>query len=638
MTDSVLNYAFDGNNISGDLSLNNIGSGEARLTPEHFGRAAERASMPGTTTTASTGRALERAPMPGPNTRAISNIVVAGDGTVEGPPFAGMMYAWGQFVDHDLGATKNDGVNHIDIAIPSDDPALQGGSSIPLTRAVVDDGGRVVNQVTGWLDASMVYGPDEKTAAELRLADGSMATSDGNNLPIVRGMFAAGDNRAAENPSLTAIHTLMVREHNTQAERLRGEHPDWSGDQIYNRARAIVTAEIQNITYNEFLPALLGSKAPGPYHGYDQNVDPRITEEFSGSAFRFGHSIVSEETEAVDNQGVPDEATARSLAKSFFIPPATFEGMGADGLLRHLMGDISQRYDVHIVDSLRNLLVDPPAAQDLAAINLERGRDLGFGSLNDTRQALGLKPYASFDELASDPKTAADLAQAYGGDVNAVELWIGGLAEKPVDGALVGETFQTIIARQFDALRQGDPLWFENQGFDDATLKEIRATTLSDVITRNTDTAVAQPNAFLFSDRHASNVEPEHPDSPQLVIGVDDDGATVAGGDQDDTIVAGRGRDQTLIGGAGSDTFVFLGSGHVVTVSDFMPGTDKIDFANGTPGVSFKDLAVGADDSGSAVVRLDGYEVHLPGVSHEQIPAASFLINHHSVDTGFALT
>jgi hypothetical protein len=35
---------------------------------------------------------------------------------------------------------------------------------------------------------------------------------------------------------------------------------------------------------------------------------------------------------------------------------------------------------------------------------------------------------------------------------------------------------------------------------------------------------------------------------------------------------------------------------------------------------------------------LDGYEVHLPGVSHEQIPAASFLINHHSVDTGFALT
>ena len=34
------------------------------------------------------------------------------------------------------------------------------------------------------------------------------------------------------------------------------EHPNWSGDQLYNHARAIVTAEIANITYSEFLPNL----------------------------------------------------------------------------------------------------------------------------------------------------------------------------------------------------------------------------------------------------------------------------------------------------------------------------------------------------------------------------------------------
>src|SRR5262252_1375826 len=57
-------------------------------------------------------------------------------------------------------------------------------------------------------------------------------------------MFAAGDVRAAENPSLTALQTLFGREHNYQVDLLHREHPHWSGDQLYQHARAIVTAEI----------------------------------------------------------------------------------------------------------------------------------------------------------------------------------------------------------------------------------------------------------------------------------------------------------------------------------------------------------------------------------------------------------
>ena len=55
----------------------------------------------------------------------------------------------------------------------------------------------------------------------------------------------------------------------------------------------------------------------------------------------------------------------------------------------------------------------------------------------------------------------ATLSKAYGGDVNKVEPWIGGLAEDPADGALVGPTFQAIVAKQFSALRDGDPHWFQ---------------------------------------------------------------------------------------------------------------------------------------------------------------------------------
>ena len=79
---------------------------------------------------------------------------------------------------------------------------------------------------------------------------------------------------------------------------------------------------------------------------------------------------------------------------------------------------------------------------------------------------------------------------------------------------MVGETFQTIIAMQFEALRDGDRFWFENQGFDAKTLAQIKHTTLADIIRRNTDTQHIQDDAFVFYARHsgaAGGVESEDP-------------------------------------------------------------------------------------------------------------------------------
>ena len=111
-----------------------------------------------------------------------------------------------------------------------------------------------INAITGWLDASMVYGSDKATAASLRLPDGHMRTSANEYLPVVDGAYAAGDVRAGENSSLTALQTLFVREHNYQVERLHRANPELTGNALYNQAKAIVAAEIQQITYDEFLP------------------------------------------------------------------------------------------------------------------------------------------------------------------------------------------------------------------------------------------------------------------------------------------------------------------------------------------------------------------------------------------------
>ena len=52
-----------------------------------------------------------------------------------------------------------------------------------------------------------------------------------------------------------------MREHNHWFERLATEDPSFSGDALFALARRIVTAEINQVTYGEFLPHLLGQDA-----------------------------------------------------------------------------------------------------------------------------------------------------------------------------------------------------------------------------------------------------------------------------------------------------------------------------------------------------------------------------------------
>jgi hypothetical protein len=176
--------------------------------------------------------------------------------------------------------------------------------------------------------------------------------------------------------------------------------------------------------------------------------------------------------------------------------------------------------DARLVPDLRNLLFDPPVGIDLAAINIQRGRDLGLPHLNEMREALHLEPHRDFGEITDDAGTVAALEKAFG-SVDQVDLWTGGLAEAVLPGAFVGETFGVIIADQFARLRTGDRMWWENQGFDAATTEAIRHTRLSDVILRNTDTQYLQDDVFTFYERHAEGTEAMEPELPQLLIPAD---------------------------------------------------------------------------------------------------------------------
>ena len=317
-------------------------------------------------------------------------------------------------------------------------------------------------------------------------------------------LFVAGDVRANEQVGLTAAHTLFVREHNRLAEEI-GQQLDngdpelvdlfeesglSEGDFIYEAARRVVGAEIQAITYNEFLPLLLGNNALGNYSGYDPTVDAGISNEFSTAAFRFGHTMLSPTLQNGTDDGL-------ELRDTFFNPNLVQEG-GVDSLLLGLASQEAQEVDAQVIDDVRNFLFGAPGSGglDLPSLNIQRGRDHGIGSYTEVREDLGLDPITNFAQITSDPEVQAQLESAYG-SVDQVDLWVGGLAEDHVNGAIVGETFQVILLDQFTRLRDGDRFYYENDQLLSVLAPDIEDTTLSDVILANSSITSIQDNAFL---------------------------------------------------------------------------------------------------------------------------------------------
>jgi peroxidase len=442
----------------------------------------------------------------GQNPRTISNVIAGGsgaggqNGATTDPGASAWLYVFGQFVDHDLDLESNSPSGAaINIMVPTRDPAFPDGSTIKMTRDARDPTtNTIVNTTAGYLDLSQLYGSTTDVANSLRNADGTLKSGNHGTLPIVNNSFVTGDPRVMENPELTAVTTLFMREHNQWVATLKAQNPSWTGDQLYNMARAITTAEYENIIYTEYLPLLLGP-FPGGYPGYDPRVNPQVTQEFAEAAFRMGHSQVSDQQEGINNNG--KQVFSESLAQAFFNAPKDDIKNGIDPLLRALSVDNSQATDVYAMAGLRNLLFAPLAGGnidtiDLIAIDIQRERDAGLGTLNQTRRALHMSPYSSFSALTSDSELRQSLQTTYG-SIDAVDLFIGGLAEAHVNNGRLGQTFEAIIGRQFLNLRTGDRFFWQNQKFDAQTSSMIASTTLATILRRDTDSTNVPDHVFV---------------------------------------------------------------------------------------------------------------------------------------------
>jgi hypothetical protein len=463
-----------------------------------------------------------------PGAREISNALAA-QGELSTEDERGLstaIYEFGQFLDHDIGLAKSGDTEAFDIPVPAGDvyfdPAGTGAARIFFDRsAFVWSRGRTptreqVNTVTAFIDASHIYGSEPSRAAWLRTFSGGRlkerATNVGVLLPLNDGTQAndnplglpatslsvAGDVRANEQPGLTTLHVVFLREHNFQADRLAALHRNWNDERVYQEARRIVGAEIQSITVNEFLPALLGHALP-PYRGYNPRVNPGIGNTFATAAYRFGHSQVGPDI-GVINEAF-EEIASLELADIFFNPDAIPSIGGIDPIVRYLAIDGAQQIDNLVVDPLRNFLFGPPGAGglDLASLNIQRGRDHGIGSYNEVRANFRLRRVRTFEQITRDPEVAARLREVYG-SVDRIDAWIGILAEDHLPGSSVGATADAVITEQFARLRDGDRFWYQNDRFEPRERAMLEATSLAVLLRRHTGIERLQDDIFFAED------------------------------------------------------------------------------------------------------------------------------------------
>ncbi|KAF2367818.1 hypothetical protein FHG87_001410 [Trinorchestia longiramus] len=511
--------------------------------------------------------AKDGVPLPSPRNLSVATIVHRDDVYED---YTLYIMQWGQFLDHDLthtpitkGADKSDITCCVagsirpphqlhpecqPIVIPAEDPfygpfgqrCMEFVRSMPAIRKECKFGPREqMNQITSYLDASNVYGSSAEEMQELREFKGGRmkATVRGNrhllppnvhdaecDSPMPdRPCFGAGDTRVNEQPNLAAMHTVWMRQHNLVAQTLALLNPSWSDEIVFQEARRIIGAQMQHITYNEYLPIVLGRhfvetfglipEKEGYSNSYDPNEEATVSNAFATAAFRYGHTLIDSKVQGYSRFGTKE--LGMKLSSVQFSPFFLYDAGAHDALIRGLAIQPSQKFDNFFSEELTNHLFarNNSFGMDLVALNLQRGRDHGLPPYIEWRKICRMPPVSSFEELndVMHPEASTYLSLLYK-NVEDIDLFLGGILEFPVANALVGHTFLCILGDQFYRLKAADRFYYENGGFPSSftpeQLQELKKTSLARVLCDTSDEmSVMQPLVFLhanFTNKRAS--------------------------------------------------------------------------------------------------------------------------------------
>lgn len=367
---------------------------------------------------------------------------------------------FGQFLDHDFTFDLDSRLG--EPAVPQESP----------------------NQRTPALDLDSLYGggphrsrelyerASRRVGAKLRIESGGLF----EDLPRTpTGTAVIGDPRNDENMIISGFHAAMIKFHNNVVDLLAVRNRRDEPEEIYRKARRLVTWHYQWIVVNEFLPAVIGRSRVDRLVANRERVFPTrvpfIPVEFQGAAYRMGHSMVRPSYRANfngirgadpavpgapffgmvfdpagDGQADPVDLRGFTRAPRRFIGWQTFFKFDATSFRPN------KRLDTKISTALFNLpLPTIPGAESnptsLPQRNLLRHITWGIPSGQAIAAALGVAPL-----------TRNDLTDLPLGLAESTPLWFYVLmeAQRQHDGLQLGDVGADIVGRVFVGLLQLD--------------------------------------------------------------------------------------------------------------------------------------------------------------------------------------
>ena len=379
--------------------------------------------------------------------------------------------AWIQFEVHDwFSHGKNEGQNPWIVPLEADDPWPEHPMPIQRTREdpSADPVGppTYVTDDTHWWDGSQIYGREPAFAQAIRSGEqGKLRVDERGLVPHdieaqidlsgVAGNFWVG---------LALLHSLFMREHNAICDHLHATYPELGDDELFDKARLVVSALMAKIHTVDWTPAIIAH--PTSVRGLRANwwglegerLDKRFGRFTSNEVIRGipgsptnHHGVpysLTEEFVAVYRMHplIPDEFSFRSRESDTVLQERTLEELGVLHVRERLnemsMGDALYSFGTShpgaiTLHNYPRFLQDFHRADgthiDLASIDVLRIRERGVPRYNEFRRLFHLKPFETFEEMADTPEHAEDLRRVYG-DVERVDTMIGLYAERKPNG------------------------------------------------------------------------------------------------------------------------------------------------------------------------------------------------------------
>ncbi|KAB1074499.1 peroxidase [Methylobacterium planeticum] len=459
-----------------DGSFNDLGTPWMGMAGARFGR-----NMPLDRTFGETPPTLFA-----PSPRLISNRLLARGDFVEVPHLNVLAAAWIQFMIHDwLSHESGDrcAAPH-EIPLPQGDDWPEGRMTVlptrPDRRSAADAGrpAAYANTETGWWDGSQIYGSSLERQRAVRtdpatgrvLSDGKLGLTADGLLPLAhrtaRGKADRNLELAGVNGNwwigLSVMHTLFAREHNAIVDHLRDAYPDACGEWLFQKARLVNAALTAKIHTVEWTPALMNS--PEGRMVMRGNFWGLLGEHYARAFGRVGTGEIL--------SGIPGSPTEHHAA-----PYAMTEEFAAVYRMHSLMPDVfsfrhhaddaeilrrdlakvagGQAREIHervaFADVVYSLATSKPGALvlhnypnglrrldrldangvylDMAAVDILRDRERGVPRYCAFRRHINAHVPRTFAELTDDVTWQKELDEVYGGNIEAVDLLVGTLAE-----------------------------------------------------------------------------------------------------------------------------------------------------------------------------------------------------------------